>query len=348
MAKHKNIPSVRMIDIANKVGVSTATVGRVLHNRGYVSEKSRRLVEQAIAETGFQINRVAQTLRRQRSYTIGHILTSLLPNPFYAGVEVGVEQAAAELGYSVVIWNAMNSASREHDGIEAFIQRQVEAVIFTTPLDGNNVRRAIDAGLEVVQVERPIGSETHIVSVDNYHGTCAAVKHLLALGHREIGYLGKILPGSPEIVDNQRYRGYTDTLRAAGITIQKEWVLLGLEPYLIEDGYRGFKQLYARNPALTAVMVFSDIMACGVLQAAYELKLRIPDDLSVIGFDNTYAPYLSPPLSTVAIPMVTVGKAAAQLAITALEQQQLPAVLQKQNIPTELIIRHSTASPPAR
>ncbi len=345
MAEQNNSHRLRMIDVARKAGVSTATVGRVLHNRGYVSEDTRERVEKAIHESGFQINLVAQSLRRQRTRTIGHILTHLLPNPFFAGVEVGVEEVAVEQDYNVMLWNALDSAGREREGVEAFIQRQVEAIIFTTPRSAANVELALKAGLEVVQVERPVAVDSHMVLVDNYVGARAAVEHLLELGHRRIGYLGKILVGSPELVDNQRYRGYLDGLAAAGVAALDEWVLLDLDPYLIEDGYRGLRLLLTRDPQVTALLVFSDIMAAGVFQALYDLKLRAPEDVSVIGFDNTYAPYLSPPLTTVAIPMVEVGKAAAQVAIDALENRQRKLRYYGKKLATQLIVRQSTAPP---
>lgn len=345
MAPEKTSHRVRMIDVARRAGVSTATVGRVIHSQGYVSEEARQQVEQAIQETGFQLNLVAQSLRRQRSYTIGHVLTSLLPNPFFAGVEVGVEEVAVERGYNVVLWNALNSAARERQGIEAFIQRQVEAVIFTTPRDAANVALALDACLEVVQVERPVPVDSHMVLVDNYTGARAAMAHLLQLGHRRIGYLGKVMDGSPELVDNQRYRGYLDALAAAGVEVADSWVSLELNPYSIVDGYRGLQQLLANEPDMTALLVFSDIMAAGVLQAAHDLHLRVPDELSVVGFDNTYSLYLSPPLTTVAIPMVEVGKAAAQVAIEAIENPQRKLKFHGKKLATELIVRGSSAAP---
>src|SRR4051812_28499166 len=113
MAENKDGQRLRMIDVARQAGVSTATVGRVLHNRGYVSEETRQRVEKAIQDTDFQINLVAQSLRRQPTRTIGHILTNLLPNPFFAGVEVGFEEIAVQRGYNVMIWNALGSAERE-------------------------------------------------------------------------------------------------------------------------------------------------------------------------------------------------------------------------------------------
>lgn len=345
MVEQRDGQRLRMIDVARKAGVSTATVGRVLHNRGYVSEETRQRVEKAIQDADFQINLVAQSLRRQRTRTIGHILSNLLPNPFFAGVEVGVQEVAVQRGYNVMLWNAMGSEGREREGVEAFIQRQVEAIVFTTPRTSANVELALKAGLEVVQVERPVGADSHMVLVDNYVGARAAVDHLLALGHRQIGYLGRIVVGSPELVDNQRYRGYLDAMTAAGIDVQDQWVVLESDPYRIEDGYRGTQLLMAQQPHITAVLVFSDIMAAGVLQAVHDLRLRTPDDLSVIGFDNTYAPYLAPPLTTVAIPMVEVGKAAAQVAIDALENRQRKLRFYGKKLSTELIVRASTAPP---
>lgn len=334
-----------MIDVARKAGVSTATVGRVLHKQGYISEEARKRVEQAIQETGFQINLVAQSLRQQRSYTIGHLLTSLVPNPFFASVEAGVEEAAVEHGYNVVLWNSLNSAQREREGVEAFIQRQVEAVVFTTPRSAANVEFALNAGLEVVQVERPVNVDSHIVLIDNYVGARAAVEHLIALGHSRIAYVGKVLPGSPELVDNQRYRGYIDALTAGGISPEDEWMLLELDPYSMKDGYNGLLKLQKNNVGATAVLAFSDIIAAGVLQAAYDLNLRVPDDLSVIGFDNTYSPYLSPPLTTVAIPMVEVGRAAAEVAIEAIENRRRKLKFHGRRLLTELVLRSSTAAP---
>lgn len=346
MAESEDGRRLRMIDVAHKAGVSTATVGRVLHNRGYVSEDARQRVEKAIQDTGFQINVVAQSLRRRRTHTIGHVLTHLLPNPFFAGVETGVEEVAVERGYNVMLWNALDSEQRERQGVETFIQRQVEAIIFTTPRASANVELALKAGLEVVQVERPYPVDSHVVLIDNYVGSFAAVEHLLQLGHRRIGYLGKSVVGSPELVDNQRFRGYLDAMAAAGVAVQDDWVLLEMWPYSLEDGYRGMEQLLGATPPVTAVLAFSDIMAAGVLQALYDRRLRTPDDISIIGFDNTYAPYMIPPLTTVAMPMVEVGKAAAHVAIEALENRKRKLRFYGKKLATELIVRSSTAPPP--
>lgn len=341
---------VNMIAVARLAGVSTATVARVVHQRGYVSAATRQQVEQAIQQTGYRLNLVAQSLRCQRSKTLGHLVDSLTPNPFFAGVEAGVEQAARENGYQVLIWNFMADPRRERAGVETFIQRQIDAVIFTTPFDVRNVQLARQAGMEVVQVERPTALPSHRVLVDNYVGAVAAMQHLIDLGHRRIGYIGSANPyPAPDEkshpVDLERYQGYLDVLARHGIQPETAWACLSLNPYSLAEGERAVQSLLQPQPAVTAILFSCDILAAGALQAIYQLGLRVPEDVSLVGFDNTYAPFLSPPLTTVEIPMLAVGRAAARLAIRALEAEpeaDASAAYQQETIPTRLVIRQST------
>jgi DNA-binding LacI/PurR family transcriptional regulator len=345
---------VNMIAVARLAGVSTATVGRVVHQRGYVSQAARQRVEQAIQQTGFRLNLVAQSLRCQRSKTIGHLVDSLIPNPFFAGVEAGVEEAASEKGYNVLIWNFMADPQRERAGVEAFIQRQIDAIIFTTPYDIHNVQLARQAGIEIVQVERPTSLPSHCVRVDNYVGAVAAMQHLIDLGHRRIGFIGATNPDDlPDQkimnVDHQRYQGYLDVLAQGGIQPEDAWARLDVNPYSLADGERAATALLQLQPAVTAILASCDILAAGALQAIYRLGLRVPDDVSLIGFDNTYAPFLTPPLTTVAVPLIEVGKAAARLAIRALETEPEAGAsfsYQQETVSTRLVVRQSTG--PAR
>jgi len=345
---------VNMIEVARLAGVSTATVGRVVHQRGYVSEAARQRVTQAIEQTGFRLNLVAQSLRCQRSKTLGHLVNSLIPNPFFAGVEAGVEEAASEKGYNVLIWNFMADPQRERAGVETFIQRQIDAMIFTTPFDVRNVQLARQAGIEIVQVERPTQLPSHCVLVDNYVGAVAAMQHLIDLGHRRIGYIGKTCPNDlsdekATSVDRQRFQGYRNVLAQHSIQPEAAWACLDADPYSLADGERAALSLLQLRPAVTAILADCDILAAGALQAIYRLGLRVPDDVSVIGFDNTYAPFLTPPLTTVEIPMIEVGKAAARLAIRALEAEpeaDTPSSYQQETVSTRLVVRQSSG--PAR
>lgn len=332
-------------DVAAEAGVSTATVARVLHERGFVSPSSRKRVEEAIQKSGYRINILAQSLRRQRTRTIGHLLTSISPNPFFAGVELGVENEAIRRGYSVLIWNVFEDAKREALGVETFVQRQVDAIIFTTPIEEKNVQTALSANIPVVQVERPTQVQSHAVLVDNHAGAVSAVEHLIGLGHRRIGYIG----GDPrsyhtnQSVDEQRLSGYRDALTAHGILPCDDWYASG-KYYSLVDGYQIMEDFLARGE-VTAVITACDILAAGALQAVYHRNLRVPEDISVVGFDDTYASYLSPPLTTVAQPMFEIGQMAARIAIESLDEDDEPGPYRVERLSTRLAVRSSTSRP---
>ncbi len=340
---------ITMKDVAVEAGVSTATVGRVLHNRGYISDEARQRVETAIKETGFRLNLVAQSLRRSRSMTIGHLLTSIVPNPFFAGIELGVEQEAIRHGYHVLLWNALSDPVREREGVENFIRRQLDAIIFTTPNNPQNVILAKQAGVPVIQVERPFeGVESHLVLIDNYAGSVAAMEHLIQLGHERIAFLGKRFKSTPsrwDTVDLERYAGWSDTLQKHGIVPQEEWYAKA-DLYSIEEGYEAAKRFLELQPGITAIFTACDILAAGALQAIYQHGLRIPEDISVIGFDDTYAPFLSPQLTTVRQPVYEIGVEAASLAIEILEDPDAdPEVYRVRKLETQLLVRNSTGVP---
>ena len=142
-------------DVAAQAGVSTATVARVLHGNGYVSEATRRRVETAMRKEAFGLNAVASGLKRGRTTTLGALLHETLPNPFFAEVALGIEHAATEQGYNVLVYNARGSAEHERAGVDAFLSQRVEAIVFAKPVDARNVEPARRAGVVVVEVEKP-------------------------------------------------------------------------------------------------------------------------------------------------------------------------------------------------
>ncbi|MDP9363308.1 MAG: LacI family transcriptional regulator [Chloroflexota bacterium] len=348
-------------DVAELAGVSTATVARVLHGNRYVADETRRLVEAAVAETGYQINAVAQGLRRQRTATIGHLLHGVIPNPFFAGVALGAEQEALRHGYGVLMVNTHEDAGRERLGVETLIRRRVDGILFTTPTHEDNVRLALGAGIPVVQVERMTGADTPAVTVDNLVGARAAVEHLISLGHRRIAYMGadpcrmRERPGAarwPD-VEQERLSGYRDVLRDHDLPVDE--TLIGLGRYYARearerpnDGYVWMRRFLQREDPPGAVFATSDLLAAGALQAIYERSLRVPDDVSVVGFDDTYAPYFAPPMTTVAQPMVEIGEAAARLVFRGLSGPDGPAGERVVRLPTRLIVRASTGPAPVR
>ena len=217
-----------LVDVAERAGVSTATVARVLHRRGYVA------AEQAVAETGYSLNLLAQGLRRQHTSIIGHVLHAIFPNPFYAEVALGAEQEAMSQGYGVLAYNVQGDPEREQAGVRTLIQRRVDAIIFTTPLAAGNVSLALEAGIPVVQVERPTAVETAAIRVDNYASMVAAMDHLLALGHERIAFIGaEFAPGT---IEEQRFRAYRDSLERRRLPLRR--VLGGSRQVLLARGRR--------------------------------------------------------------------------------------------------------------
>lgn len=337
-------------DVAELAGVSTATVARVIHSNGYVAAETRRLVEAALAETDYQLNAIAQGLRTQRTLTLGHILQSIAPNPFFAAVALGVEQEAATHGCSVLLYDTHGDVDRERVGVETLIRRRVDAMLFTTAVAEASVTLALRAGIPVVQVERPSRLPTPIVTVDNYVGAVAAVEHLIGLGHRQIAFIGddpdgnlNFAPLSRE-VERERLVGYLDTMRRHGLPVDDRLVHLGLS-YSREAGHAATRRLLACDTRPTAIFATCDLLAAGVLQALYEAHLSVPGDVSVIGFDDTYAAYAAPPLTTVAQPMVEMGKSAAILALDALNPAALDGQPATVRLMSKLVVRESTGPP---
>jgi LacI family transcriptional regulator len=345
---------VTLRDVAESAGVSTATVRRVLTSQGYVATKTQRLVEEVLAATGYRPNLLAQSLRRQRTAVIGHILKSISPNPFYAQVALGAEAEALEHGYTMLAYNMQRDPERERMGVETLIRRKVDAILFTTPVSEANVQLALDFGVPVVQVERPTRLRTSTVLVDNYAGAAQATEHLIRLGHQQIAFLGSDQVhdyASPYWqIDIDRMKGYLETMHGHGLAVPAGWLALG-RYYWVEgggspgDGYRLMQHLLNHKPRPTAVFAACDIMAAGAFQAIYACGLRVPDDISVVGFDDTLAPYLSPPLTTVAQPMEAIGRAAVQLAVAEIEEVEGNHEPQVRRLSMRWVERASTAPP---
>lgn len=344
-------------DVAARAGVSTSTVARVVHGNGYVAEETRARVERAMREGGFRLNAVAAGLKRRRTTTIGAVLHETLPNPFFAEVALGIERGARERGYDVLVANASGSAAQERAGVEAFLSQQAAAIVFARPVDADNVALAQRAGAAVVEVEWPLFGGGGRVLVDDRAGAVAAMEHLFALGHERIGYLGEPAPArpagarAPAAVRAGRLGGWREALAARGVADPDALAVVG--EYTRDAGWPTLRtgrdylaRLLEREPAVTAVLAGSDLLAAGALQELYARRIRVPEQFSVIGFDDTYAQHLAPPLTTVRQPMFEMGLRAVELA-TALaaapRRRAREAVLR-----TELVVRDSTAAAPAR
>jgi DNA-binding LacI/PurR family transcriptional regulator len=340
-----NPSATTLRQVAELAGVSTATVARVLQGSDRVTASTRSRVEAVLEATGYRHNEVASGLRRQRTNTVGHVLRGGDPNPFYTGVALGLQQAAAANGYQVLLGTAQDAAS-EAEAVEAFLARRVDAIVFTTAISAANVETPVRAGVRVVQVERPITRAAPAVVVDNLSGSRAATRHLVDLGHERIAYIGAKAHELriPPTVEDERLGGYLGVMEEAGLEPR---VLLGEYDQPGSANYRAHGRTYLRRlveegPVPTAVFAGTDTLAAGILQGLYELGLRVPDDVSVVGFDDTFSGHLSPPLTSVALPKEELGR-----------QALLRAVLEDVDAPTSplvarFVLRASTAAPRRR
>jgi len=340
-----------LASVASAAGVSTATVARVLKGRGYVGEETRERVLAVLAATGYQPNALARSLRTQRSHTLGLLLSRIGRNPLFAEIARAVEAAAMRRGYRVLIVNLEGEPERERDGVRRLIESRVDAMLFIHATDPANVAMATAAGIATVQVERVVAHDSPAVTVDNRAGCAEAMAHLIGLGHRRIGYIGVDpgrFPGSMPSIEGERLATYREALAAAKLPCDAAHIrLLPSYPRPGDSdrpgpGHADMLALLDLPDPPTAVLVTGDILATGALQALYERRLRVPDDISVIGYDDNLAPFLAPPLSAVAMPTEALGQAACDLALAAIEGETAPLVVQLQ---THLTLRHSTAPP---
>jgi LacI family transcriptional regulator len=338
--------------VAQEAGVAVTTVARVLSGKGYVAEDTRDRVMKAVEATGYRVNSIAQSLKTSRSTIIGHLLRSTVPNPFFVKVARGVEDYAKTMGYTVLTANVQDAAEAERQAIDTFLNWRAAALIFSTPVSAENVEYAIRARVPVVQVERPRAALGHRITVKNRDGALAAMRHLTELGHRRIAYVGEA-PGSQQndladYVERERFDAWREAVTALG-TYDDALVRFGMA-YQIDltsaqgHGYQATRELLSLPKRPTAILASNDILAAGALQAIHEAGLRVPDDMSVIGFDDTLAEYLTPLLTSVRLPARRLGQAAARLVIADLEAES-PGPAQELALDAEFMPRLSTAAP---
>lgn len=337
-----------LASVANAAGVSTATVARVLKATGYVGAATRARVLAVLAATGYQPNALARSLRTQRSRTLGILLSRIGRNPLFAEIARAVEAAAMQRFYRVLIVNLEGEPEREREGVRRLIESRVDAMLFIHATDAANVAMAAAAGIATVQVERLVAHESRAVTVDNRAGCLAAMAHLIALGHRRIGYIGVDpgrYPGSMPSIEGERLESYRAALGDAGLPVDPDLTRL-LPAYprpgstdQVAPGHAEMMALLDLANPPTAVLITGEILATGALQALYARRLRVPDDISVIGYDDNLAPFLTPPLSAVALPTEAIGQAAFELAMEAIAGDPAARVVR---LRTELNLRAST------
>jgi LacI family transcriptional regulator/LacI family repressor for deo operon, udp, cdd, tsx, nupC, and nupG len=314
---------VSIKDIAQAVGVSHSTVSRALHDSPLINERTRARIQAAAAEMGYIPNAVARGLKAQRSGTVGLVVTSLT-DPFFSEVMAGVDAVAGEADLSMFVTASHNDPEREMAVIETFHRRRVDGIIVAASrLSGRYYSRLARIRVPIVLVNQHTDEaqpDFHSVALDERAGAHLAVAHLLDLGHRRIGYLGL---GNRQRSNRQRQEGYARALQDAGIAPAADWAHIVPEPEIgdLEDdavGVRAFPKMLATG--MTAVFCYNDRTAAGALLACRQQGIAVPDELSLVGFDDIeLARWLSPALTTIRQPREALGRTAMEMMLALLD-----------------------------
>ncbi len=293
-------------DVASRAGVSISTVSHVLNHTRRVSEDATQKVIEAVAELNYAPNSVARSLKINSTKTIGMLVTTSV-NPFFAEVVQGVEAYCFEQGYSLILCNTENQPPRQQHYLRMLMEKRVDGLlVLGTDID-TPLRDMLRIHKNVPQVVLDWGTECDFANVINDNariGARMAVRHLLELGHRDIvcitGQLSKP-------TTQQRLDGVRDALGEHGLTLKDEQVFEG--DYESQSGFDAMQRILALQPRPTAVFAFDDPMAIGAICAAWEAGVKVPDDISIIGYDDVeMARFSSPPLTTIRHPKAELGQ----------------------------------------
>jgi LacI family transcriptional regulator len=336
---------VALRDVAAAANVHPSTASRALnsHTQARVNPATVERVLEAARRVGYEPNSLARGLRTSRTYTIGMLIPDLT-NPLFPPIVKGIEDRLSQEGYTLVLANTNYDMEREAAIARAMVARQVDGLILATARrDYPLVHDLLAGGRKVVLVNRsmehaPVAS----VTGDEHLGIGLAVSHLASLGHREIAYVGGDAEASTGL---GRYQAFLARLQEEGLSLDPDLVAHA-DRFHEEPGAAAFAALLDRGKRFTAVVAANDRLALGCYDVLCERGLRIPEDVSVTGYnDMLFADRFSPPLTTVRIPHYQIGVKAAQLLLEALEDHESPAMTVR--LTPSLVVRASTAPPPA-
>lgn len=333
------IPTIE--DVAQRAGVSAATVSHVINGTRFVREETRARVVAAMEALGYRPNALARSLRRNTTHTLGVIVPDNSSH-FFAEMAHSIEEESWRREYSVMLCNSQGDAEKEAAYIEVLLQRHVDGVVLVAAGESHeHLHRLVARRIPVVAIGYAIPElEIDAVLVGNVHGGLLATQHLLNLGHRHIACITGPAGAIPSL---DRVAGYRQALSEGQAELYEPWIVEG--DFSFESGYQAAQRLLALPERPTAIFACNDSMAIGAMLAVSEAGLRVPDDLSVVGFDNiSIAAYTNPRLTTVEQPHRQMAAVAAALLAERIADWNRPA--QRVLVDTTLIVRSSSAPAP--
>ncbi|MCQ6560687.1 LacI family DNA-binding transcriptional regulator [Paenibacillus mendelii] len=336
----KDRKKITIKDVAKHAGVGVGTVSRVLNGSAEASHAVKLQVEKSIAELGYKRSSVARSLRTQRTNAIAFFVTDI-SNVAFSTIAKGIHQVLEEQDYHLILYNTGNDKVKEKL-IEAFEERKFDGMILSLPqeMDSGFAGQLKEERIPYFLLDREIqGVQANAVLSDYYNGIRQATEYLISLGHTKIGFMtsdSDIRPARESI------RGYVDALKLNDLPVQPELMKRG--DFTVEYGSAALKELI-HDSGITAVIAGSNQLLVGCIETVRELKLDIPSELSVIGFeDSDFTRLLNPAITVVKRPLIQIGNQIAHLMLQRIKQEEsgssnLDAV--STIIPTELVIRDS-------
>ncbi|HFD4025233.1 TPA: substrate-binding domain-containing protein [Vibrio parahaemolyticus] len=327
-----------MKDIAKLAGVSTSTVSHVINKTRFVSEEISERVNNAAKELNYYApSALARSLKVNRTKTIGMLVTTST-NPFFGEVVKGVERSCYHKGYSLILCNTEGDNERMRQSINTLLQKRVDGLILMcSSLEGERIdvfERYPDIPV-VVMDWGPMLFTSDKIQDNSLRGGYLAAKYLIDCGHTEIGCItGPLIKHQAQM----RYEGYKRAMNEAGLEFNANWIIES--DFECEGGYQAFKKMAERGKLPSSIFVSNDMMAMGVINAANELGIKVPDDLSIIGYDDIHiAKFMSPSLTTIHQPKYRLGQAAVETLVRRLDDKSNEA--QVVQLEPTLVIRNS-------
>ena len=341
----------RIADVAREAGVSKTAVSFAFNSPDRLAPETAERIRDVAERLGYTPHPVARMLTQRQTLTIGVLtpqaLSVIFSNPFFGAFSEGVAGAAEESGYGLYFISPLRGSLAG-----AMSRATVDGVVAIGLSDDHpEVEQIRRAGVPIVLVDSTALPEHGSVEIDDVGGARAAAEHLIGLGHRDVLVIGVEPPApsqamDPDGVTSRRLRGYREAFAAAGMEIPDERIVVG--PASIEGGIAALNGAWEDGVRPTGVLVMSDAMAIGAMRALRDLRLTIPGDVSVVGFDDIdLSPHVDPPLTTVHQPIRRKGEEAVRL-LLAVVQRRSQANLEHLRLETRLIVRGSTGPVPVK
>ncbi len=335
---------ITLEQVAKKSNLSTGTVSMALRNDPRIKESTRKYVLELAQKLNYVPSALGRSLATQRTQTLGLTITDI-SNPFFTELFKGVEDTAVKNGYSVILSNTEYDLKRETEILRIFLEGRVDGLIID-PVENNTdfvmLKQLKRMGIPFVLLRKLKGLEKEYdyVMADDKKGAIILTQHLINMGHRRIGYIGSTQCG---VTDHDRFLGYKQALAKAGIEFDAGLVT-SHDSFSLSEGLKVGRELLQARKDMDAIVAFNDLLALGVMEAAYSLGLRVPEDLAVGGFDDIYISGLSPvSLTTIALPKYELGSKATELLIEKIEAKRSGRPIKTKQIILEpkLVVRKS-------